>query len=70
MRYEVEVKFHEDFIIVERNKIIIGLRSKPEKGRANKELIKKIAKYFKVSSSNVKIISGFKSRKKIIEILK
>ena len=69
MRYEVEVTFHRDFLQVKANKIIVGLTSKPERGKANLELIKKIAKHFKVSSSQIRILSGLKSRKKIIEIL-
>ncbi len=68
MRYEIEIKFHKDFIAEEGNKIIVGLSSKPQKGKANRELIKKISKHFKVSSSKVRIIAGEKSRKKLIEI--
>ncbi|MEM2925076.1 MAG: DUF167 domain-containing protein [Methanocellales archaeon] len=68
MRYEVEVKFHEDFVKVERNKIIVGLTSQPEKGKANLELIKKLAKYFNVPSTQVKIVAGLKTRRKIVEI--
>jgi uncharacterized protein (TIGR00251 family) len=69
MKYDIKVKFHEDFLKIDRNKILIGLKSKPEKGEANKELIKKLADHFNVHSSRVKILSGFKSRKKIVEIL-
>lgn len=69
MRYEVEVSFHRNFLKVEANKIIVGLTSKPEKGKANLELIKKLAKYFKVSSSQIRIVSGLKSRRKIVEII-
>ena len=43
--------------------------SKPIKGEANKEIIKKIAKHFKISSTLVQIKSGHKSSEKIIEIL-
>lgn len=68
MEYEVEVKFHKDFVKVEGNRIIVGLTSKPEKGKANSELIKKLAKHFGVPSSQVKIISGLKSKRKIVEI--
>jgi len=68
LRYEVEVTFHKNFLKVEANKIMIGLTSKPEKGKANLELIKKLAKHFKVPSSQIRIVSGLKSRKKIIEI--
>ena len=68
MRYEVEVEFHKDFVRVEGNKIVVGLRSRPERGRANDELVKKLAKHFKVPSSSVRIVSGFKSRRKVVEI--
>lgn len=68
MRYEVEVVFHRDFIKVEGNRIVVGLTSKPERGKANTELVKKIAKYFSVPKSRVKIISGLKSRSKIVEV--
>jgi uncharacterized protein len=68
MRYNVEVKFHKDFIEINCDLIEVGLTSKPEKGEANRELIKKLAKYFRVSASQIKIISGLKSKKKIIEI--
>ncbi|MGC8933452.1 MAG: DUF167 domain-containing protein [Candidatus Methanodesulfokora sp.] len=68
MRYEVEVEFHKDFVRVEGNKIVVGLRSRPERGKANDELVKKLAKHFKVPSSSVRIVSGFKSRRKVVEI--
>ena len=70
MRYKVEVFFHKDFIKVENNKIVVGLTSKPEKGRANLELIRKLAKHFNVSSSQIRIVSGMKSRRKVIEVIK
>ena len=69
MIYEVEVVFHRDFLKVEDDKIIVGLTSKPERGKANLELIKKLAKHFKVSSSQIRIVSGLKSRRKIVEII-
>ena len=70
MRYEVEVVFHKEFIKVEDDKIIVGLTSKPKRGRANLELIRKLAKHFNVSSSQIRIVSGMKSRRKIIEVIK
>ena len=70
MRYEVEVKFHKDFIEVNGDRILIGLTSKPEKGEANRELLRKLANNFKVSTSQIKIVSGLRSRRKIVEIIK
>ena len=53
--YEVFVEFQKDFVKVEGNQVIICVKSKPIKGEANKEIIKKLAKYFGVSSSSVSI---------------
>lgn len=68
MRYEVKVRFHEDFVRVDGSRILVGLTSKPERGRANTELIRKLAKHFGVPSSKVRILAGFKSKNKIVEI--
>jgi hypothetical protein len=67
--YEVLVEFQKDFLKVEGNQITIGIKSKPIKGQANKEIIKKLSKYFEVSSSCVTIRKGQKTEKKIIEVL-
>ena len=69
MIYKVSVTFHKDFVEVNNDEITIGIKAKPEKGEANKEIIKKLAKYFDVTKSNVKIISGQKSRKKLVEVI-
>jgi len=50
--------------------IKIKLKSPPFEGRANAELIKLLSKFFSVPKSQVKIIKGLKSKKKIIEISK
>jgi uncharacterized protein (TIGR00251 family) len=68
MRYDVEVTFHRDFVQVEGKKILVGLTSKPEKGKANTELVKKLAKHFGLPSSRVNIVSGHRSRDKVVEI--
>jgi uncharacterized protein (TIGR00251 family) len=47
---------------------IIALKSPPVDGKANQELIKILAKRFKVSKSEVLIKSGALSRHKCIEI--
>jgi uncharacterized protein (TIGR00251 family) len=69
MIYKVSVTFHKDFIEVNNDEICIGIKSKPQKGEANRELIKKLAKHFDVSPSHVKTTSGEKSRKKLIQIM-
>ncbi|OGY39149.1 MAG: hypothetical protein A2418_03165 [Candidatus Brennerbacteria bacterium RIFOXYC1_FULL_41_11] len=68
MRYQVKIKFKQDFIDQNNKDLIIGIKSLPEKGKANQELIKKLAKYFNVDVSKIKIISGLSSRNKVVEI--
>ncbi len=65
---ELKVEFNRDFVKVSSNRIIIGIKSKPIKGEANREIIKKLARHFGVSSMLVQIKSGQKSRQKIVEI--
>ena len=68
MIYSVLVEFHKDFVKIEDNTIIVGIKSKPIKGIANKEIVKKLSAHFKISSSQVVIKSGHKSKTKIVEI--
>ena len=46
----------------------MGIESKPVKGEANKEIIKKLSKHFQIPTSNIQIKSGHKSKQKIVEI--
>ncbi|MEJ2261096.1 MAG: DUF167 domain-containing protein [Nitrosopumilaceae archaeon] len=68
MLYEITVQFNKETFEISENKIIMGLKSRPIKGEANKEIIKKLAKHFRVSSSKIQIKTGHKSKTKIIEI--
>jgi uncharacterized protein (TIGR00251 family) len=67
--YKVHVEFSKEFLEIENDQIRIGVKSKPVKGEANKEIIKRVAKYFKISAAFVQIKSGHKSSEKIIEVL-
>ena len=69
MIYKVQVEFSKEFLEIKDNQINIGVKSKPLKGEANKEIIKRVAKHFRISSTCVQIKSGHKSRQKVIEIL-
>ncbi len=52
------------------DKLIISLKSPPYKGNANLELLKILKNYFRKTYpiKNIKIIKGFKSKNKLIEI--
>jgi len=46
----------------------VFVREPPTKGKANSAMVKVLAAYFHCSTAQIKILSGFTSRKKIIEI--
>jgi hypothetical protein len=71
MRYSLSVKFNRDFVEVDdaARSITIGIRAKPVKGKANEEIVKKLAKHFGRPSSSVRIVAGARSKSKIVEIL-
>lgn len=46
----------------------VSVKEPPIQGRANIAIMKLLADYFNVPQSNIKIISGYASRQKIIEI--
>ena len=49
-------------------KYIIRTSARPVDGRANLEMIDILADYFKVPKGKINILSGHKSRNKIVEI--
>lgn len=60
---------HEDLVErVDENNFNVSVTAPPVKGLANQAVIKAVAQYFKIAPSRVKIVSGFTSRQKILEI--
>ncbi len=71
MIYAVRVKFDSsDRFVLDgiNNEIEISVCSAPVKGKANKEIVKKISNYFKVKKDSVPIIRGLNSKTKIMDI--
>jgi hypothetical protein len=54
--------------VIDGDEITISLRSIPEGGRANQELIKKLADYFVVNTDGIRIVAGRTSNKKLVEV--
>ena len=46
----------------------VAVQEPPVQGKANKAIVGAVAEYFDVSPSQVNIVSGFTSRRKVIEI--
>ncbi|OGN02365.1 MAG: hypothetical protein A2655_01370 [Candidatus Yanofskybacteria bacterium RIFCSPHIGHO2_01_FULL_43_42] len=47
----------------------VWVKEPPVHGLANKAIIKALADYFKTSPSRIRIVSGYTSRQKVVEIL-
>lgn len=54
---------------IDESHYVVSVKEPPEKGKANAALRNALAVYFKTGTASVKIVSGFSSRNKIIEIL-
>ena len=70
IRVKISVKLHpnssqEKIVKLNEKEYEVWIKEKPIDGKANEELIKILKKYFK---KQVEIVSGFKSKNKIIEI--
>jgi len=55
---------------LEDDTIKIDLKAQPEKGKANKELIKYLSGIFRVNKNSIKILSGASDRLKLLKIIK
>ena len=47
----------------------VYVRESPERGQANKAVIKSLAKHFNVDKNSIKIVRRLKERNKVVEIL-
>ena len=52
----------------DKDNFTVFVKEIPEKGKANRGVIRELAGYFKVSKLQIEIISGLASSKKIIKI--
>jgi hypothetical protein len=55
-------------VIHEGDKFVVKVKEPPMEGRANDAVVKLLAEHFAVPRSRVRIIGGFSSREKVVEI--
>jgi uncharacterized protein (TIGR00251 family) len=67
---KINVKVHpnssQEKIVEDKGEFGVWMKQKAVNGKANESLLKILKKHFK---ENIKIISGFTSRKKVVEVL-
>jgi len=68
MKLSIKVKPNSRESKFDEKDSLVYLKSPPQNNKANIELIKLLAKHFKVSSAKVKIIKGLTGREKVVEI--
>ena len=54
---------------VEEEHFVVSVKEPPINGLANRAIIKVLAEYFGVSKSNIRIVSGWNSRQKVVKII-
>ena len=70
MKIKVKVKpnSNTEKLGQEGNSFIVKVKEPPKEGKANQAVIRLLAEHFGVSQSQVRILSGFRSTNKIIEV--
>ncbi len=68
MKYEVHVSRGTAGIERDGNILRVHTRQDRIANRANVDVIRQLAKYFSVDPASIRIISGARSRRKVIEI--
>ena len=70
MKIQVKVKPNSktEGLSHEGDSFIVKVKEPPKEGRANQAVIKLLAQHFGVPQSQVRILSGFRSKNKVIEI--
>jgi len=72
MKIHVKVKPNSriEEVSQESDSFIVKVKEPPKEGKANQAVIKLLAEHFDVPQSQVRILSGFRSKNKVIEVAK
>jgi uncharacterized protein (TIGR00251 family) len=70
MKIQVKVKPNSrtEEIRQEGDSFIIKVKEPPKEGKANQAVIKLLAVHFSVPQSQVRILSGFRNKNKVVEV--
>ena len=70
MKIQVKVKPNSktEEVSQEGDSFVVRVKEPPKEGKANQAIIKLLAQHFGVPQSRVRILSGFKTKHKVIEI--
>jgi uncharacterized protein (TIGR00251 family) len=69
IRVKVKPNSRTEEVNQEGDSFIVKVKEPPKEGKANQAVIKLLAEHFGVPQSHVRILSGFKSRNKVVEVV-
>ncbi len=72
MKINVKVKpgsGSERVVQLDNGSLEVWVTAPPENGKANRAVMKAVAKYYKVSAGSIKVLRGKKGRGKLLEVL-
>jgi uncharacterized protein (TIGR00251 family) len=71
MKIQVKVRPNSrtEEVSQERESFIVKVKEPPKEGKANQAVIKLLAEHFGVPQSQVRILSGFNSKNKVVDIV-
>ncbi len=68
MKFTVSVRSGKSAVQYDGNRIIISTEEKFRNNMANRDILRQVSDFFEIPESDIRILSGFTSRKKLIEI--
>ena len=68
IRVRVKPNSRTEEVSREGDSLVIKIKEPPREGKANQAVIKLLAEHFSVPQSQVRILSGLRSRDKVVEI--
>ncbi len=68
IRVKVKPNSRTEEVSWEGDSLVIKVKEPPREGKANQVVVRLLAEHFSVPQSQVRILSGFRSRDKVVEI--
>jgi uncharacterized protein (TIGR00251 family) len=69
IRVKVKPNSRTAEVTQEGDSLIVKVKEPPKEGKANEAVIKLLAEHFGVPQSQLRILSGFKSKNKVVEVV-
>lgn len=69
IQVKVKPKSKTEEVSQEGDSFIVKVKEPPKEGRANRAVVKLLAEHFDAPQSQVRILGGFRSKNKVVEVV-